>query len=116
MPMERDPLTTSIQLLTTALTGDHGALASRLHLLATEALDDSNSAEEAADALADIMKTLSVVAAEATRSMATGLTAALAAAPPDSAVRIELGTRPVTATAADDPTDLAKKLVRSAAA
>lgn len=110
-----DPLTVSIQLLTVALSGDLDGLESRLHLLATEALDESNSAEEAADALADIMKTLLVVAAEANRSMATGLTAALAGAPVGSAVRIELGTRPVTATATDDPTDLARKLIRSAA-
>ncbi len=111
----RDPLTVSIDLLTVALSGDLTQLESRLHLLATEALDESNSAEEAADALADVMKTLSVVAAEANRSMATGLTAALGAAPPGSAVRIELGTRPVTATADADPSDLSRKLIRSAA-
>lgn len=115
MPVMKDPLAVSIQLLTVALSGDHDDLTRRLHLLATEALDESNSAEEAADALADIMKTLTVVAAEANRSMATGLVAALQAAPAGSAVRIELGTAPVTADAGDDPTELARKLVRSAA-
>ncbi len=112
----REPLTVSIQLLTTALSGDHAELGSALHLLATEALDEANSAEEAADLLADVMKTLCVVAGEATRSMATGLTSALAAAPPGSAVAIELGSRPVTASAADDASDLARRLIRSAVA
>lgn len=113
--MTDDPLTTSIRLLSTALTGDLDRLGEQIHLLATQALDDSNSAEEAADTLADVMRTLTVLAAEATRSMATGLSAALGSAPAGSTVRIELGSVPVTADASSDPTDLSRRLVRSAA-
>jgi len=111
----RPPLDLSIDLLTVALAGDHDRLAGQLHLLATEALDEANSAEEAADALADVMKTLAVVAAEATRSLSAALLAALSAHGPDAAVGIELGTAPVTAAAGDDPTEVATALVRSAA-
>ena len=111
----RPPLDVSIDLLTVALAGDHDRLGRDLHLLATEALDEANSAEEAADALADVMKTLSVLAAEAARSLSAAVVAALAASGPDAALAIELGTEPVTATAGDDATGLARRLVRSAA-
>ena len=110
------PLAVSVDLLEVALTGDHDRLADRLHLLATEAIDDANSAEEAVDTLADVMKTLTVVAAEASRSLAGALVAALGAAPAGSAVAIELGTSPVEATAASEATALATALVRSARA
>lgn len=109
------PLDVSIDLLTTALGGDHGRLEAQLHLLATEALDEANSSEEVADALADVMKTLTVLSAEAARSLSAAVVAALAATGPDAAIGIELGARPVTASAAVDPTDLARALVRSAA-
>lgn len=111
----RSPLDVSIELLTVALAADHDRLADALHLLATEALDDANSAEEAADALADVMKTLTVVAAEGARSLSAALVAALGAGTPGSAIAIELGSTPVTATAADDATALARALFRSAA-
>ncbi len=109
------PLDVSIDLLTVALTGDHERLAARLHLLATEALDEANSAEEVADALADVMKTLSVLAAEASRSLGAAVVAALGAAGDGAAIGIELGARPVTASADMDPTALARALIRSAA-
>ena len=111
----RPPLTASIDLLTVALGGDHERLAQDLHLLATDALDEANSAEEAADTLADVMETLTVVAAETARSLAGAVVAALGSAPPDTAVAIELGTTPVIATAGSDPTQLAAALLRSAA-
>lgn len=110
----RPPLEISIDLLAVALAGDHERLARELHLLATEALDEANAAEEAADALADVMKTLVVLAAEATRSLSAAVIAALAAGPAGAAVAIELGTEPVTASAAADPTALATALVRAA--
>lgn len=111
----RAPLDVSIDLLTIALAGDHDRLARQLHLLATEALDEANSAEEAVDAVADVMKTLTVVAAESTRSLSAAVVAALAAHGPEAAIGIELGSAPVTAGAADDPTRVATALVRSAA-
>lgn len=111
----RSPLDLSIDLLAVALAGDHDRLGHDLHLLATEALDEANSAEEAADALADVMKTLTVLAAETSRSLAGAVVAALDAGPDDAAVAIELGERPVIATAASDASQLADALVRSAA-
>jgi len=111
----RPPLETSIDLLSVALAADHDRLAADLHLLATEAIDEANSAEEAVDAVADVMKTLTVLAAEATRSLAAAVVAALGASGADAAIAIELGTRPVTASASDDATALARALVRSAA-
>lgn len=110
----RPPLDISIDLLTTALAADHDRLAEDLHLLATEALDEANSAEEAADALADVMKTLTVLAAESVRSLSGALVAALAASGPDAAIAIELGTAPVTASASGEATAIAVELVRSA--
>lgn len=104
----------SIDLLTVALEGDHDRLTDDLHLVATEALDEANSAEEAADALADVMKTLTVLAAEVSRSMAGAVVAALGAGPADAAVAIELGDSPVLATASSDASQLATALVRSA--
>jgi len=111
----RPPLDTSIDLLGIALAGDHDRLARQLHLLATEAIDEANSAEEAVDALADVMKTLTVLAAEAARSLSAALVAALEVHGPDAAIGIELGSSPVTAAAGDDPTRVASALVRSAA-
>jgi hypothetical protein len=111
----RPPLDVSIDLLAIALAADHGRLADELHLLATEALDEANSAEEAADTLADVMKTLTVLAAESVRSLSGALVAALAASGPDAAIAIELGTTPVTASASGEATALAVALVRSAA-
>jgi hypothetical protein len=111
----RPPLDLSIDLISIALAGDHDRLGHELHLLATEALDEANSAEEAADALADVMKTLTVVAAESARSLSAALVAALAAHGPDAAIGIELGATPVTAATGDDPTRVATALVRSAA-
>lgn len=111
----RPPLDLSIDLLTVALAGDHDRLARDLHLLATEALDEANSAEEAADALADVMRTLAALAAESARSLAAAVVAALAATGDDAALAIELGSQPVTASAGDDPTALARRLIRSAA-
>lgn len=112
--MVEPPLDISIDLLTIALTGDHDRLAARLHLLATEALDEANSAEEVADALADVMKTLTVLAAEASRSLAAAVVAALGAAGDGAAIGIELGRTPVTASTRTDPTALARDLIRSA--
>ena len=111
----RPPLDLSIDLLAVGLAGDHDRLGQELHLLATEALDEANSAEEAADALADVMKTLTVLAAEVSRSLAGAVVAALGAGPADAAVAIELGATPVIATASSDPSQLATALVRSAA-
>jgi hypothetical protein len=111
----RPPLDVSIDLLTTALAADHDRLAEDLHLLATEALDEANSAEEAADALADVMKTLTVLSAESLRSLSGALVAALAANGPDAAIAIELGASPVTASGSDEATSIAVELVRSAA-
>jgi hypothetical protein len=111
----RPPLDVSIDLLTTALAADHDRLAEELHLLATEALDEANSAEEAADALADVMKTLTVLSAESLRSLSGALVAALAANGPDAAIAIELGASPVTASGSDEATSIAVELVRSAA-
>lgn len=110
----REPLAHSIDLLQVALTGDLDRLAHELHLLATEAIDDANSAEEAVDTLADVMKTLTVVAAEATRSLAGAVVAALGAAGPGAVIAIELGSVPVDATAERDATELATALIRSA--
>jgi hypothetical protein len=112
--MTGDPLAASIALLTVALDGDHARLADDLHLLATEAIDDSNSAEEAVDAMADVMRTFAVLAAEASRSLAAAVVAALATGPADAALGIELGSTPVIARATSDATELARALIRSA--
>jgi hypothetical protein len=60
------------------------------------------------------MKTLTVVAAEGARALSAALVAALGANGPDTVIAIELGSSPVTATAQDDATALARALFRSA--
>ncbi len=110
----RPPLEISIDLLAVALAGDHDRLAGDLHLLATEALDEANSAEDAADTLADVMKTLTVVGAEVARSLSATVVAVLGQHGPEAAVGIELGSQPVVAQAGDDATRVALALIRSA--
>ena len=110
--MARDPLDEANRLLRVALAGDLTTLDRVVHRIATDAFEEANEMEEAADEVGVALQTLALVSAESLRALATAVVAALAAAPAGSAIQIDIG-KPITVSASTDPDQLVLALAQS---